>query len=313
MNTQEKELELGEGVTSAEFWMYDGKLGRRWNVDPLPTISYSLYSCFLNNPIAISDPFGDTVIHKSWKDKIQSSLTRIFDKGFRIQYRTWKNSRHVFRIGFSRDAESNLSDAKAEFSHIIGREFTLTSLNTNAYDVKYKNGFVHYPLVQFTLEIGKIVGQIGWASIKIPVSIILSPVRWVWNVSSKDHKWHFGDALWIGFEWDDYNAITLFQYGIGDYNKYDLLGKPLLRPNRFFSNGFVSLRIGQGRNLPPMIFDIGPEIGFNYEWYLHVHLNLMKNSNRRRYYPGDWYIFDIRGRKKSKPPVHNISKSGGFW
>ena len=35
-NKQEKEVELGDGVTTAEFWMYYGKLGRRWNVDPKP-------------------------------------------------------------------------------------------------------------------------------------------------------------------------------------------------------------------------------------------------------------------------------------
>ena len=61
-NTQEKEVELGNGVTTAEFWMYDGKLGRRWNVDPKPNISISVYACFGNNPILFQDIFGDTII-----------------------------------------------------------------------------------------------------------------------------------------------------------------------------------------------------------------------------------------------------------
>jgi hypothetical protein len=60
-NTQEKEVELGDGVTTAEFWMYDGKLGRRWNVDPRPNVSFSVFACFGNNPILFNDVFGDTI------------------------------------------------------------------------------------------------------------------------------------------------------------------------------------------------------------------------------------------------------------
>jgi hypothetical protein len=63
MNTQEKEPELGEGVTSAEFWAYDGKLGRRWNVDPKLIVGQSTYACFLNNPLINVDRDGDSVIN----------------------------------------------------------------------------------------------------------------------------------------------------------------------------------------------------------------------------------------------------------
>jgi hypothetical protein len=61
MNTQEKEPELGEGVTSAEFWMYDGKLGRRWNVDPEFARSpwFSSYMTFGGNPVLNIDLNGD--------------------------------------------------------------------------------------------------------------------------------------------------------------------------------------------------------------------------------------------------------------
>jgi len=68
MNTQEKEPELGEGVTSAEFWVYDGKLGRRWNVDPVVKFYESPFSCFGNNPLIAADVFGSdsfNVISKS--------------------------------------------------------------------------------------------------------------------------------------------------------------------------------------------------------------------------------------------------------
>jgi RHS repeat-associated protein len=64
-NGQEKTDEIA-GVgnhTTAEFWEYDPRIGRRWNLDPSPNVSMSSYSAFENNPILLSDPLGDTVIN----------------------------------------------------------------------------------------------------------------------------------------------------------------------------------------------------------------------------------------------------------
>ncbi|MBK7110613.1 MAG: hypothetical protein IPH61_16255 [Bacteroidetes bacterium] len=43
---------------TAEFWQYDPRLGRRWNLDPVPFSWQSSYSTFNNNPILYNDPFG---------------------------------------------------------------------------------------------------------------------------------------------------------------------------------------------------------------------------------------------------------------
>ena len=61
-NGQEKDDEVsGAGNTmTAEFWEYDSRLGRRWNVDPIPTIGISDYACFENNPICLTDVNGDS-------------------------------------------------------------------------------------------------------------------------------------------------------------------------------------------------------------------------------------------------------------
>jgi len=62
-NGQESEREItGTGShSSAEYWMYDGRLGRRWNVEPkrskLPDIS--TYSTYKNSPILNADQKGD--------------------------------------------------------------------------------------------------------------------------------------------------------------------------------------------------------------------------------------------------------------
>jgi hypothetical protein len=61
-NGQLKDDEIyGAGnLNSAEFWEYDTRLGRRWNMDPEPTIGVSDYACFLNNPIRFNDVEGNT-------------------------------------------------------------------------------------------------------------------------------------------------------------------------------------------------------------------------------------------------------------
>jgi hypothetical protein len=62
-NSQEKDDEVyGAGnANTAEFWEYDCRLGRRFNVDPKPIESISPYACFANNPIFFQDVDGDTI------------------------------------------------------------------------------------------------------------------------------------------------------------------------------------------------------------------------------------------------------------
>jgi RHS repeat-associated protein len=61
---QEKSSEIkGEGNSyTAEFWEYDPRLGRRWNLDPRPLTSQSVYSTFRNNPLSYVDQRGDTAV-----------------------------------------------------------------------------------------------------------------------------------------------------------------------------------------------------------------------------------------------------------
>jgi RHS repeat-associated protein len=61
-NGQEKSTEITEGLTTAEFWEYDSRIGRRWNIDPKPTVGVSPYGTFSNSPIFNSDPLGDTTV-----------------------------------------------------------------------------------------------------------------------------------------------------------------------------------------------------------------------------------------------------------
>ena len=65
------------GSYTAEFWQYDSRLGRRWNVDPKPVSSFSSYLTLSNNPIIYSDTRGDTSIYY---DEQGNFLKRINDK-----------------------------------------------------------------------------------------------------------------------------------------------------------------------------------------------------------------------------------------
>ncbi len=59
INGQEKDVELNENITTALYWEYDSRIGRRWNIDPKPLIGLSEYACFGDNPILYEDVKGD--------------------------------------------------------------------------------------------------------------------------------------------------------------------------------------------------------------------------------------------------------------
>lgn len=52
---------LGDSY-KAQFWEYDSRIGRRWNLDPKPITGISSYSAFNNKPISLSDHLGDSAI-----------------------------------------------------------------------------------------------------------------------------------------------------------------------------------------------------------------------------------------------------------
>ncbi len=59
INGQEKTPEIGANSTTAEFWQYDARIVRRWNVDPIVKEYESSYLCFAGNPVLLSDVNGD--------------------------------------------------------------------------------------------------------------------------------------------------------------------------------------------------------------------------------------------------------------
>lgn len=60
---------------TAEFWQYDARLGRRWNVDPEIKPWQSSYATLSNNPILMIDPFGDDDIFNKKGEFIKRANT----------------------------------------------------------------------------------------------------------------------------------------------------------------------------------------------------------------------------------------------
>lgn len=82
MNGQEKEDALYNGAHSAEYWMFDARLGRRWETDPFLLAWQSPYSTMANSPILNNDPNGD-IVKADFKTWIQLIGEAIVDKDFR--------------------------------------------------------------------------------------------------------------------------------------------------------------------------------------------------------------------------------------
>lgn len=58
-NGQEQTPELDASHTTALFWEYDARLGRRWNLDMVDKPWEISYLCFSGNPIFYIDPLGN--------------------------------------------------------------------------------------------------------------------------------------------------------------------------------------------------------------------------------------------------------------
>ncbi len=146
-NSQEKDDEIyGSTGTSytAQFWQYDSRLGRRWNLDPKPQITMSDYACFSNNPVWFTDPLGDKVKGKTEEDakkgkqEIENSMN-IKDANVREQFMAF------FKIGKENTFE-NINTQKFnvfinEKSGFTADQIALANGYLKAINAGYKNKY----------------------------------------------------------------------------------------------------------------------------------------------------------------------------
>ncbi len=81
-NGQEKDDEVSGGgnTTTAQYWEYDSRLGRRFNPDGLANQWESPYSCFHNNPITFADPSGLSGTPKQYSIKEKDTYWDLANK-----------------------------------------------------------------------------------------------------------------------------------------------------------------------------------------------------------------------------------------
>jgi hypothetical protein len=161
-NGQEREAEVFDGANSAVYWMYDARIGRRWNLDPKPTIGLSDYACFANNPILNVDINGDKVHIHGFKTFVKVMSKAIVDKNFRkqliAQHKATRSTTQVvknadgstregevthkqhFHYKYEKNSENSLQgaadNADAEMSQ---RAADNKHSSVNSYDVEFSN------------------------------------------------------------------------------------------------------------------------------------------------------------------------------
>ncbi len=104
MNGQEKDFDIHAGATTAEFWEYDARIGRRWNVDPVVVYRESSYLAFGNCPIYYKDIKGN------YKSKFFAKVANFFHGGNGVGQNRDKNSEYYGEYFYSTKEESDNVD-----------------------------------------------------------------------------------------------------------------------------------------------------------------------------------------------------------
>ncbi len=85
-NGQENSDEIAAGLTTAMYWEYDSRIGRRWNVDPDLDDDLSSYHAFANSPLLYIDPDGSHQYRVGKDGKIKKTKTKDkFDEFFLLK------------------------------------------------------------------------------------------------------------------------------------------------------------------------------------------------------------------------------------
>ena len=174
-NTQEKTDEIaGKGNhTTAMYWEYDSRLGRRWNVDPVVKSHESSYTTFANNPILFVDPSGsDTTFfqadgsydkeakkgfEQAKKDldqmvqKQAEKIEKIKSKGIRKE---WSEGKLESKLKLDIVRLNNLNKLKEDFDFILDAN---TPLITYSSDGSKTNGELGLAEVQYNMNTGEVI------------------------------------------------------------------------------------------------------------------------------------------------------------
>jgi len=141
---QERDDEIaGIGNTmTAEFWEYDARLGRRWNVDPVDKPWMSPYHAFSNKPILNVDPNG--ALDTKYEDEKGNEIANTND-GNNSTVKVDDNKRAEFDKMMSEAKSKNKQDDASTNQHIINQ---ITPANRPLYFTSQSYGLQYMVLAQ---------------------------------------------------------------------------------------------------------------------------------------------------------------------
>jgi len=258
-NGQEQDNEIaGTGnIMSAEFWEYDARLGRRWNIDPKPDFSISSYACFRNNPILFNDVDGDTVKYGGFMDRLRAGIGKTFSKEFREKFNKWEASTENYTLTKDKYALQNLENATPDYQ--------LSPTKENEHTVRYNSGIglddVSSTTLRYTFGLIKLPFSLGAMVLSLPMGIASS-------LTGQHIPWGAGDKIYAG---EKSNKVLLFGWGFGQYNKYNWHFGTQRGKRIYPDDGLIGLRFGFSKLHPPNFIDIASRNKYG----VHAHLNLV--------------------------------------
>jgi len=235
-NNQEKDDELyGDGnSTNAEYWQYDARLGRRWNVDPVKTSWESPFATNGNNPIYYNDPNGDfktwfgaalySALHggKVSKNSEAAAVDKFGKWNVEVKRKNAKTDVTATTSGKTEDGHEYIDPVQVQGKTISVQGWGKTSSNSGGgnsfYGVsnKLKNGFnsIWYsPLARFAFKdyyqfsYGGTAGVLGTVSIQRNFTLML---RGKDIGLYENQTLNYSDGTTIG-------AVTKISFGGGYY------------------------------------------------------------------------------------------------
>jgi YD repeat-containing protein len=158
INGQEKEKDLNENITSAMYWEYDSRIGRRWNVDPVVKTYESPYAAFANNPIWFVDFNGsDTSLNLVGGGNVNATddlkFTTFEDKSYTVE-----GSNNVKAVGIKKGMLATATVDGVDYKARFNRE------NGEFDGYKDDNGNI-LPIYEISVNSGNGSGALPWSGV----------------------------------------------------------------------------------------------------------------------------------------------------
>lgn len=114
-NGQLRDKDIQKDHHTALFWEYDPRIGRRWNIDPVPKSMVSPYLCLGGNPIMFVDPLGN-----DWyKNKESGIIDWIDGSGKQKGYKHLWASKRVQTVDVNGNGEKHWVDFNSDGTKTI--------------------------------------------------------------------------------------------------------------------------------------------------------------------------------------------------